>query len=133
VKVSARPDGRPEDPQTAVIQFLRDDSDAFQIVMNPDGTVNYAKSEIDGGKTSDPFQRYVFPNIRSGSGLTSVEVIDDDTPDVVSIESGTGTIVTKCGNTFCTTPGQTDDYTIRLTKQPEELDDDDHSTDPVHV
>ena len=133
VKVSARPDGRPEDPQTAVIEFLRDDSDAFQIFMNADGTVNYAKSEIDGGKTSDPFQHYVFPNIRSGSGLTSVEVIDDDTPDVVSIESGTGTIVTKCGNTFCTTPGQTDDYTIRLTKQPEELDDDDHSTDPVHV
>ena len=64
----------------------------------------------------------MFPNLRSGTGRTAVEVIDDDSADVVSIESGTGTIVQKCGNTPCTIPSPigtgTDWYTIRLTKRP---------------
>jgi len=133
VKLNARPDGRPEDPQNAVIRFLRDDNNVFQIVTNADGTVDVAASELDLGQTFDPGETYVFPNLRSGTGLTSIEVIDDETADLLSIESGTGTLVQKCGDTFCTVPGNSDDYTVRLTKQPEKLNDDDHATEPVQV
>ena len=94
VKVTARDDARREDPQSAQISFVRDAS------------------------TVDPLGRYVFPNLRSGTGLTEVEVIDDETAGAVIVESGTGTIVGKCGNAGCTLPGDSDDYTIRLTKRP---------------
>jgi Ca2+-binding RTX toxin-like protein len=134
VLVSARTDWVPEDPQTAVIRFARDDNDVINIVTNPDGTVDVAASELDGGKTFDPTFRYVFPNLRSGTGLTDIEVIDDETADVIAIESGVDTVVQKCGDTFCTVPGmKTDSYTIRLTKQPQAFEDDAHLTSPVNV
>ena len=38
--------------------------------------------------------------------------------NVVSIPTGTDTVVIQCGNTACTIPGGTDGYTIRLTKAP---------------
>ena len=122
--VTARPDGEWEDPQTAVINFMRDDNSVVGTVLNADGTVDYAASELpsDGVATFDPTGRYIFPNLRSGTGRTAVEVIDDDSADIVSIESGTGTIVQKCGNDPCTIPSAigtgTDWYTIRLTKRP---------------
>ena len=133
VSISARPDAAWEDPQTAVITFVRDDSDAVQdgsagnpFPLNSDGTVNMALVQIDDGKTNDPHFRYVFPNLRSGTGTTAVEVFDDETPTSISIESGTGTVVQKCGNSACTVAYDTGDqpfptgdwYTIRLTKQP---------------
>jgi hypothetical protein len=37
------------------------------------------------------------------------------------------------GNDACTTPGDTDSYTIRLTKRPEALDDDLHTQTPIKV
>ena len=72
VKVDARDDAKREDLQTAVIGFERDPGTA----------------DADGD--------YAFPNLRSGLGLTPVEVVDDDTAGVVTIESGTGTIVARC-------------------------------------
>ena len=121
VLVSARPDAAWEDPQNAVITFVRDDLQATNLlVLKADGTVDVAKSDIDNGKTSDPLLRYVFPNIRSGTGTTSIEVIDDETADMISIESGLGTLVQKCNiaSPGCTLPGTGDWYTIRLTKRP---------------
>ena len=96
VVVGARDDADNEDPFNAVIHFSRDEA----------GTV-------------DPGNTYVFPNIRSGLGATPVTVIDDETADVIPIESGLDTIVQKCGNDPCTLPGTGDEYTIRLTKRPD--------------
>ena len=118
-----------EDPQTAVITFVRDDLQATNLIVpRLDGTVDIAKSDIDNGKTSDPTSRYVFPNLRSGTGTTAVEVYDDETADAISIETGVGTLVQKCGDTKCNiayddpldaSPFPSADwYTIRLTKQP---------------
>src|SRR4029453_7692945 len=73
------------------------------------------------------------PDHPPGRRIGGAPGIDDETADVVSIESGVDTVVQKCGNTACTTPGDTDDYTIRLTKRPEVLDDDLHTITPVNV
>jgi hypothetical protein len=83
IVVAARDDFRVEDPQTAVIRFVLD-------------------------STTD--STYEFPNLRSGPGLLAVEVIDDDSPGVVTIESG--------GSTFVELGGATDTFDIRLTGQP---------------
>jgi hypothetical protein len=129
VDLIARNDPDPEDPFNAVIRFERDDD----------------PTDLDGGATIDPLvstpdctnpggcQTYVFPNIRSGTAATAVTVIDDDTADVISIETGTDTVVQKCGNPDCTAPGLTDSYTLRLTKRPEALDDPMHTKSPVTV
>ena len=79
-------------------------------------------------RPSTPSIRYIFPNLRSGTGTTAIEVNDDETADAISIESGVGTLVQKCGNTTCTVAyddptdpspfPSADWYTIRLTKQP---------------
>ena len=106
VTLTARDDPDNEDPFNAIIFFERDDD----------------TSDLDGAATVDPGHTYVFPNIRSGTGATPVLVLDDETADVVSIESGTDTVVQKCGNDPCTVPGQSDDYTVRLTKRPTDLD-----------
>ncbi|MCA1683511.1 MAG: hypothetical protein LC708_00005, partial [Actinobacteria bacterium] len=84
IGVKARDDYDREDPSTAVIAFVRD------------------------AATTDP--AYVFPNLRSGPGLTDVEVIDDETAGVALVESG--------GSTLVVLGGATDTYTIRLTKRP---------------
>ena len=77
--------------------------------------VDYADCDIDSGKTNDPppNESYVFPNIRSGPGRVAATVIDDETADVISIETGVDTVVQKCGNTDCTVAGDTDSYTLR--------------------
>src|SRR5439155_6704203 len=62
---------------------------------------------------------YVFPNLRSGTGLTPVTVIDNETAGLITIESGVGTLVVRCGNSTCTVAGPTDDYFMRLTKRPD--------------
>ena len=69
VRVNARPDAAREDPQTAVITFVRDDSVDDLIVR--DGTApSTSQSDIDDGD-ADPTSRYVFPNLRSGTGTTA--------------------------------------------------------------
>ncbi|HEY3486388.1 MAG TPA: hypothetical protein VGK49_13445, partial [Ilumatobacteraceae bacterium] len=110
IVIEARPDGDSEDPFTAIIRFDRDN----------DATI-------------DPGNTYVFPNIRSGRGVIAAAVIDDETPDVVAIETGNDTVVQLCGDDLCTIPGDTDEYVIRLTKRPEVLGDNDHSETPVPV
>jgi hypothetical protein len=117
VVIEARTDGDPEDPFTAIIRFDRDDD----------------ADDLDGGATIDPGNTYVFPNIRSERGIVAAAVIDDETPDVIAIESGTDTVVQLCGDDLCTIPGDTDEYVIRLTKRPEVLGDDDHEITPVEV
>lgn len=117
VDLIARDDPDDEDPFNAVIRFERDDD----------------TGDLDGGATADPNETYVFPNIRSGTGATAVTVIDDETADVIAIETGTDTIVQKCGNEDCTVPGDTDSYLIRLTKRPEALNDPNHTQSPINV
>ena len=73
VHVNARNDDSRQDPTTAVIRFARDDDN----------------TDLDGTKTVNAGGEYVFPNLRSGAGLTPVRVVDDETADVVAIESGT--------------------------------------------
>ena len=64
-------------------------------------------------------QHYVFPNIRSGPGIVAATIIDDETADLITIESGTDTVVQKCGNDLCTVPDPAGDtFQIRLTKRP---------------
>ncbi len=142
VVVKARPDADPEDPFTAVIRFGRDDKASFTDLSclpgAPDSLddvedVDYAGCDIDGVASVDAGQTYVFPNIRSGRGIVAATVIDDETADVIAIESGVDTVVQQCGNAACTIPGLTDDYTIRLTKRPEVLNDDVHTITPVDV
>jgi hypothetical protein len=144
IEVSARPDADSEDPFTAAIYFVRDDIAATNDYSCLPGTlddlsdlddVDYADCDIDSGKTNDPppNESYVFPNIRSGPGRVAATVIDDETADVISIETGVDTVVQKCGNTDCTVAGDTDSYTLRLTKRPELLNDDDHSESPIYV
>ena len=69
VVVTARDDITRQDPRRAVISFELDAS-----------TVN-----VSGD--------YVIPNLRSGSGLLGIEVIDNDTPGVVTLESGGNTLM----------------------------------------
>ncbi|MBI3917574.1 MAG: hypothetical protein HY322_11275 [Betaproteobacteria bacterium] len=54
---------------------------------------------------------YVFPNLRSGLGLLDIEVIDNETAGAVVLESEGNTLLNADGS-------DTDDYTIRLTKEP---------------
>jgi Ca2+-binding RTX toxin-like protein len=94
--VHARNNSDPGDPLTAVINY-----------------------ELDTAHTSPAdAAAYPFPNLRSGPQRTDVLVYDDETPNVVTIPTGTDTVVIRCGNTACTIPGGTDGYTIRLTKAP---------------
>jgi len=86
VGIQARDDMTREDPATAVISFERD------------------------SLTTDA--NYVFPNLRSGSGLLDVEVIDNETAGAVVIQSEGNTLLNADGS-------DTDDYTLRLTKEPE--------------
>ena len=94
IVVNARPNSDPGDPLTAVINYELD-----TLLTAPAAAAAYP-----------------FPNLRSGLQRTDVLVYDDETPNVVSIPTGTDTVVIQCGNTACTIPGGTDGYTIRLTK-----------------
>ncbi|HEY9356553.1 MAG TPA: hypothetical protein VIQ52_09640, partial [Arthrobacter sp.] len=96
IVVNARPNSDPGDPLTAVINYELD-----TLLTAPAAAAAYP-----------------FPNLRSGLQRTDVLVYDDETPNVVSIPTGTDTVVIRCGNTACTIPGGTDGYTIRLTKAP---------------
>ncbi len=73
---------------------------------------------INGGQGGIITSSYKFPNLRSGAQRTDVLVYDDETAQVVTIPTGTDTVVVKCGNTLCSVPGLTDGYWIRLTSQP---------------
>ena len=117
VHVNARDDAKREDPQIATIQFVCDDTSLGSC----------------GDIATHPTASFEFPNLRSGPGNTYVEVIDNETAGVVTIPSGTDTVVVKCGNALCTVPGPTDDYTLRLTKRPQADSDPAHAITPVTV
>jgi Calx-beta domain/RTX calcium-binding nonapeptide repeat (4 copies) len=115
VRIIARDDPRREDPETAVIAYSCDASantvcGVYNAVSNAGAT-------------------FQFPNLRSGPGRTAVTVIDNDTAGLVVRESGVDTVVVKCGDPLCLTPGPTDDYWIRLTKRPENPNDPNHLTE----
>ena len=118
VTITARDDAKREDPQTAVIAYSCDDS---------------ATSVCGVYGSSNTTATFMFPNLRSGPLRTPVTVIDNDTAGVVSIESGTGTLVVKCGDLLCSIPGPTDDYTLRLTKRPQAENDPNHLQSPINV
>ena len=67
---------------------------------------------------STPDGDYVFPNLRSGPGLLDVEVIDNETAGVVTLESGGSTLLIKDKLTTAADETETDDYTLRLTQRP---------------
>lgn len=95
VGIEARDDAAKEDPGLAVINFTRD------------------------AATTDP--NYVFPNLRSGPQLLAVDVIDNDTAGVVTIESGGSTVLVKDDVATGTDETVGDTYSIRLTKQPTDV------------
>jgi hypothetical protein len=88
VRIGARDDSREQDPFTAVLRFDRD--------------------------ASTTAADYLFPNLRSGRGLIPIEVIDNDTPGAVVLESDGSTLLIKDD------PTGTDEYFVRLTLQPEQ-------------
>ncbi|MFZ0529764.1 MAG: hypothetical protein WAL91_04410, partial [Propionicimonas sp.] len=96
----ARDDSRSDDPQVAVVAF---------------GCSSTA--------TCGPSSSYLLPNLRSGSGRLDVEVIDNETPGLVTNETGGRTVVIDDDPATATDEttllsGQ-DSYTIRLTKRPD--------------
>jgi hypothetical protein len=93
VGIQARDDMTREDPTTAIISFERDE------VLTLDAN-------------------YIFPNLRSGTGLLDIEVIDNETAGAVFIESGGSTQLILDDTATPANEGEADDYTIRLTKQP---------------
>ncbi|RLC95970.1 MAG: hypothetical protein DRI46_14295, partial [Chloroflexi bacterium] len=104
ILIEARDNGTRADPLTAVINFGCDESTSgicgiYDPVENPTVT-------------------YPILNLRSDPGRQPVTVIDDETPGMVTIESGVDTLIVKCGNGACTVAGPGDFYTFRLTKQP---------------
>ncbi|HET9217470.1 MAG TPA: Calx-beta domain-containing protein, partial [Terriglobia bacterium] len=93
VGIQARDDMTREDAATAIISFQRD------AVLTED-------------------DNYIFPNLRSGTGLLDIEVIDNETAGAVVIESGGSSQLILDDTSTPADEGRTDDYTIRLTKQP---------------
>ncbi|MEQ1827017.1 MAG: hypothetical protein ABL921_13765 [Pirellula sp.] len=95
VVVVADDDYQREDPERAVIGFSLDTS-----TIDADGD-------------------YVFPNLRSGTGLLDVEVIDNETAGVVALESGGVTqLVRDDLTTLLDDETVNDNYTMRLTLRP---------------
>ncbi|HET9436020.1 MAG TPA: Calx-beta domain-containing protein [Candidatus Limnocylindrales bacterium] len=119
IRVSARDDGDREDPQTAVIRFDCDPSASAVC-----GIYNTNPSDSIPDNATATFQ---FPNLRAGPALQPVLVHDDETAGVIVRETGTDTVVVKCGDATCSVPGTTDDYYLRLTKRPENPNDLDHN------
>ena len=95
VGIEARDDARHEDPLTAVIAI-----------------------ELDAS-TIDTDGDYAFPNLRSGDQLVDIEVIDNETAGAVVLESGGDTLLIRDDPDTAAVETTTDDYTIRLTRQPE--------------
>ncbi len=95
VSIGARNDFAKEDPFTAVISFVR-----------------------DADLTIDANGDYLFPNLRSGHGLIAIEVIDNDTPGAVILESGGNTLLIVDNLDTVVDETKTDDYFVRLTMQP---------------
>ncbi len=99
--VKARDDDRVDDPQIAIVAF-----------------------GCGSATTCGTASSYRIPNLRSGTGRLDVEVIDDESPGLVTVESGGSTIVVDDDPA---TPGvdestlvtSQDTYTIRLTKRPD--------------
>ncbi|HEX5591393.1 MAG TPA: Calx-beta domain-containing protein [Candidatus Limnocylindrales bacterium] len=119
IRVSARDDGDREDPQTAVIRFDCDPSASAVCGI-------YNTNPADG-ITDNATATFQFPNLRAGPALQPVLVHDDETAGVIVRETGTDTVVVKCGDATCSIPGTTDDYSLRLTKRPENPNDLDHN------
>ena len=53
---------------------------------------------------TDHGRSYPFPNLRAGLQRTDVVVYDDETPNVVTIPSGTDTVVVQCFDTPAASP-----------------------------
>lgn len=100
IAIRARDDDRPEDRQIAVVGFT-------------------CGSTATCGAASG----YRIPNFRSGTGLLDIEVVDDETPGLLVIETGTSTIVVDddpvTGVDESTLLTSQDTYTIRLTRAPD--------------
>ncbi|KKL63475.1 hypothetical protein LCGC14_2174730, partial [marine sediment metagenome] len=104
VTVEARDDDSREDPGIAVIAFVQH-KDGFSF----------------GGDTFTPVDAdsdYTFPNLRSGTGLTDTEVIDNEAAGVVALESGTNTQLVVDDLTTGVDESLDDTYTLRLTRRP---------------
>ncbi|HYC45994.1 MAG TPA: hypothetical protein VED01_10995 [Burkholderiales bacterium] len=111
VGIEARDDSPREDPGTAVINFVqhREDFTFAGVTFDP----------VDGADDADPANDlFVFPNLRSGNGLVDVEVIDNDSAGLVSLETGTNTQLVVDDLSTVIDESQDDQYTIRLTRQP---------------
>ena len=93
--IDARDDFVREDPEIAVIGFNLD------------------------AATVDPNGDFAFPNLRSGTGLLDIEVIDNETPGSVVLEDGADTVLTPDDPNTVADESVTDLYRLRLTKEPD--------------
>jgi len=109
VGVRAYNDISREDPAIAVI--------AFQCAQASFAVCGQYNDDPNDAIPDNP-SPYPFPNLRSGPGLLDIEVIDDETPGGVPIESGGSTLVVSCSPAPCV-PLTNDEYTLRLTRQPD--------------
>ena len=92
IGIEARDDARKEDPAVAVINFTRN------------------------AATTDA--AYVFPNFRAGPQSLTVEVIDNDTAGVLTLQSNNNTLLIGGTDRTQGTTELRDGYGIRLTQQP---------------
>jgi hypothetical protein len=102
VNEQARNEPDREDPQRAVISVK----------------LYNAQSTPAAGVALTTDAAYVVPNLRSGPGRLDVEVIDNDTAGVVTLESGGSTLLVRDDPLQPGDQTATDHYMIRLTMPP---------------
>ncbi|WP_294608493.1 hypothetical protein [uncultured Roseovarius sp.] len=104
------------------------DKAGLTLILDVDGTgivttdlagVVVTRDAPIGATTIDADGDYVFPNLRSGTGLLDIEVIDNDTAGSVVLESGRDTVLIPDDlSTILDDESVPDTYELRLTKAP---------------
>ncbi|MBC7133329.1 MAG: hypothetical protein H5U16_09525 [Roseovarius sp.] len=87
-------------------------------VLGADPSVTVAKTVPNGAQTVDVNGDFAFPNLRSGIGLLSVEVVDNDTAGSVVLETGRDTVLIPDDPNTVADESVSDSYRLRLTQAP---------------
>jgi hypothetical protein len=97
---------------------MRLDLAAAGATLGLDPSVTVAKKVPNGAQTVNALGDYVVPNLRSGTGLLAIKVIDNDTPGSVVLETGRDTVLIPDNLATPTNEAVSDTYRLRLTQAP---------------